>query len=179
MMLYVKALHIIFVITWFAGLFYLPRLFVYIREADEKKQPREVRNQLILMAHRLLYIITWPSAILTFVFGNWILFLTGYHKIMFSNDGSWMGLKYLLVLILYGYHLSLDIYLRKIKSNTLEMSSFGLRLYNEVPTVLLIAVVMLIVVKSNISAIYGVIGLFSIVGILIFASFLYKKAQKR
>lgn len=178
-MLYIKALHIIFVITWFAGLFYLPRLYVYIREADERNQPPELRNQLVLMARRLLYIITWPSAVLTFLFGNWILILTGYHKIMLSADGSWMGLKYALVLLLYAYHLSLDVYLRRLKKNTLRMTSFGLRLYNEIPTVLLIAIVMLIVVKSNISAIYGVAGLILIVGILILSSVLYKKARNR
>lgn len=178
-MLYIKALHIIFVITWFAGLFYLPRLYVYIREVEENHQSNEIRMQLILMAERLLYIITWPSAILTFIFGNWILFLTGYHKIMLQVSGSWMGIKYLLVLILYVYHLSLDVFFRKIKNNRLKISSFTLRLYNEIPTVLLIAIVMLIVVKSNISAIYGLAGLFLIVGLLILSSILYKKARNR
>lgn len=173
-MLYLKALHIIFVITWFAGLFYLPRLFVYIREAEEKKQPDEVRNQLILMAHRLLYIITWPSAVLTFIFGNWVLIKTGYHTIMLSAAGSWMGVKYLLVLALYGFHLSLEIFLRKLKNRTLRITSYKLRLYNEIPTILLIAIVMLIVVKSNISAVYGVLGLAALVGILIAVSYLYK-----
>ncbi len=179
MILYIKALHIIFVITWFAGLFYLPRLYVYIREAQENKQPLEVQNQLILMAQRLLYIITWPSAVLTFAFGNWILLLTGYHRIMLSAHGSWMGVKYALVLILYAYHITLDMYLRKLKNNTLRMTSYGLRLYNEIPTVLLIAIVMLVVVKSNVSALYGVIGLLLIIGILILSSILYKKARNR
>lgn len=176
---YIKAIHIIFVITWFAGLFYLPRLFVYIRESDEKNQSETLRAQLILMAHRLLYIITWPSAVLTFIFGNWILIKTGYYKIMFNAAGSWMGIKYLLVIILYAYHVSLDLILRKLKANALKMSSFTLRLYNEIPTVLLIAIVMLIVVKSNISAIYGIIGLLVLVAVLISASYLYKKIRNQ
>lgn len=178
-MQYIKAIHIIFVVTWFAGLFYLPRLFVYIREADEKKQSSDLRAQLILMAHRLLYIITWPSAVLTFIFGNWILIKTGYYKIMLSTGGSWMGIKYLLVIALYAYHISLDVFLRKLKNNALTMNSFKLRLYNEVPTVLLIAIVMLVVVKSNISAIYGVLGLLILVAVLISASYLYKRARNQ
>lgn len=178
-MLYIKALHIIFVVTWFAGLFYLPRLLVYIREADEKNQSAEVRNQLVVMADRLLHIITWPSAILTFVFGNWVLLKTGYYKIMLSVEGSWMGIKYILVVMLYGYHVSLDLIFRKLKINKLKLSSFELRLYNEIPTVLLIAIVMLVVVKSNISAVYGVGGLFLLVVVLISGSYLYKANRKK
>ncbi|MFN4298756.1 MAG: CopD family protein [Thermaurantimonas sp.] len=178
-MQYIKAIHIIFVVTWFAGLFYLPRLFVYIREADEKKQSNDLRAQLILMAHRLLYIITWPSAVLTFIFGNWMLIKTGYYKILLSSSGSWMGIKYLLVIALYAYQISLDVILRRLKSNALTMNSFKLRLYNEVPTVLLIAIVMLVVVKSNISAIYGVFGLLILVAVLLSASYLYRQARNQ
>lgn len=178
-MLYLKALHIIFVVTWFAGLFYMPRLLVYIREADEKGQSPDVRNQLILMADRLLYIITWPSAILTFVFGNWVLFEVGYHKIMFTAPGSWLAVKYVLVLVLYGYHFSLVHIFRKLKVGKLKMTSFALRLYNEIPTVLLIAIVMLVVVKSNISAVYGIIGLFVLIAVLMTASYLYRVNRKK
>ena len=74
---YLKSLHLIFVITWFAGLFYIPRLFIYQIEASEKPEPERgiVTAQLQLMARRLWYIITWPSAILALIFGISLLFL--------------------------------------------------------------------------------------------------------
>ena len=99
---YIKSLHLIFVITWFAGLFYIPRLFVYQIEAFEKASPeREILGkQLKIMAKRLWNIITWPSAILATIFAVWLLVL---QPIWLQQP--WMHVKLLFVLLLFGYHI--------------------------------------------------------------------------
>jgi len=92
---YIKALHIIFVVTWFAGLFYFPRLFIYNTEANAK--PKEVRNalqeQFRIMMKRLWYGITWPSAILTLIFGLTVMFNGNWHKMLGDAGGKWLEIK--------------------------------------------------------------------------------------
>ena len=102
---YIKALHLIFVITWFAGLFYIVRLFVYHAEAKQKPQPEQdiLIKQYQLMQYRLWYIITWPSAILASVFAYWMLFFT--ESGTFWLTQPWMHVKLAFVLLLYIYHL--------------------------------------------------------------------------
>jgi len=98
---YIKALHLIFVVTWFAGLFYIPRLFIYHIEASQKpiEEARILIPQLKLMSSRLWYIITWPSAVLTLIFATWLLVL---------NPGlltqQWMLIKLGFVGLLFVYH---------------------------------------------------------------------------
>ena len=102
---YIKSLHLIFVITWFAGLFYIVRLFVYHIEANQKPSPeREILlNQYKIMTYRLWYIITWPSAILASIFAFWMLFFTDLGKAWLQM--SWMHVKLGFVFALYLYHL--------------------------------------------------------------------------
>ena len=99
---YFKALHLIFVITWFAGLFYIPRLFIYHIEAQEKDLPERaiLSEQLKMMAKRLWYIITWPSAILATLFAGVLLYLL---PAWLSQD--WMLIKLSFVVLLVVYHL--------------------------------------------------------------------------
>ena len=99
---YIKALHLIFIITWFAGLFYIPRLFVYQIEAFHKPSPEKeiLGKQLKLMAKRLWTIITWPSAILATSFAIWLLILRPYYL-----EEPWMHVKLVFVLLLIIYHL--------------------------------------------------------------------------
>ena len=98
---YIKALHLIFVITWFAGLFYIPRLFIYQIEAFYKPSPEKeiLGKQLKLMAKRLWFIITWPSAILATLFAIWLLFL-----IPIWLEQGWMHVKLGFVVLLFWYH---------------------------------------------------------------------------
>ena len=98
---YIKALHIIFVITWFAGLFYIVRLFIYFAEAENKKEPAKsiLQTQYKLMSKRLWYIITWPSAVLASFFAFWMLYLVPSYLTM-----PWMHVKLSFVLALYFYH---------------------------------------------------------------------------
>src|SRR6185503_14633629 len=106
MYLYLKALHIIFVVTWFAGLFYFPRLLIYNTEANDK--PTEIRNalqqQFGIMMKRLWYGITWPSALLTLIFGTWVFMKGGWYRLVFEPAGKWLLIKLIFVLFLYLYH---------------------------------------------------------------------------
>src|ERR1700754_3681053 len=104
MYLYIKALHIIFVVTWFAGLFYMPRLMVYNAEAGAQPEPARgiLRNQYGVMMKRLWFGITWPSAVLTLIFG-----LTTWYQLGVFPE--WLKIKLLFVIGLYLYHVSLHI----------------------------------------------------------------------
>jgi putative membrane protein len=99
---YIKALHIIFIVTWFSGLFYIVRLFIYNREANDKSEPEKtiLQKQFSIMIRRLWLGITWPSAILTLIFGLWIWNLMG-------GFPEWLMIKLGFVVGLFAYHFSL------------------------------------------------------------------------
>ena len=166
---YIKALHVIFIVTWFSGLFYMVRLFIYNTEAGEKEAVEKniLRKQFSIMIRRLWFGITWPSAVLTLVFGSWMLYLYG-------AIPSWLWIKLCFVLGLFLYHLSLHrIYVQQMKS-VFRYSSQQLRIWNEVATVFLIAIVMLVVVKQGISLLWGLTGLIVFVVVLMSAIRIYK-----
>lgn len=137
--LWVKALHMIFVVTWFAGLFYLPRLFVYHTETNQDA----VRTQLKVMERRLL-VITHIGGMLAVLFGGWILLLVpGYlHQ-------AWLHAKLTLVLGLIAYHLYLVRLKNQFAQDRCLRSPRWLRLFNELPALFLIAIVILAVVKPG------------------------------
>jgi putative membrane protein len=180
MYLYLKALHIIFIVTWFAGLFYVPRLFIYNTEANDKPAviKEALQEQFLIMMKRLWYGITWPSAILTLVFGLLVLFKGGWAGILFEPSGRWMLIKLIFVLFLYLYHFSLHkIYLQQSKG-IFRYTSQQLRIWNEVATIFLIAIVMLVVVKQNMSFVWGLVGLFLFIIVLMSAIRIYKVLRK-
>jgi len=106
---YIKALHIIFVVTWFAGLFYFPRLFIYNTEANDKPQVAKdaLQQQFSIMMKRLWYGITWPSAVLTLIFGITVMINGNWTELVFKPEGKWLLIKLIFVVFLYAYHLSL------------------------------------------------------------------------
>jgi protoporphyrinogen IX oxidase len=168
---YIKALHIIFVVTWFAGLFYIVRLFIYQTEALEKPENERkiLKPQLDLMASRLWYIITWPSAILTLIFGAWVLgYRWGYMQLGF------MHLKLAFVILLYLYHGFSHILFKELQQGKARWSSTTLRLWNEVSTILLFAIVFLIVLKNTLSMVWGIAGLIGLGVALMLGIKLYK-----
>jgi len=174
---YVKALHIIFIVTWFSGLFYMVRLFVYNTEAESKAEPERgiLQKQFTMMIRRLWFGITWPSAILTLIFGPWMLW-------MMSNLGSipaWMWIKLVFVLGLYGYHFSLQHIFKQQMKGIFRYSSQQLRIWNEVATIFLVAIVMLVVVKQNMSWAWGLTGLLLFVIVLMSAIKIYKRRRSR
>ena len=173
--LYLKALHIIFVVTWFAGLFYIVRLFVYHAEADKKPEP----DRSILISHfkkaekPLWYGITWPSMIGTYVFGFWM----AYDMYGFNFPG-WLILKLAFVLGLTLYHLKCGIMFKNFKNDIFKYSSFKLRLWNEVATLFLVAIVFIVVLKDQGNWLWGVIGLVIFAVLLLIAINVYRKKGK-
>ncbi len=169
MYFYVKALHIIFIVTWFSGMFYIVRLFIYNTEAQEKTEieKRILTDQFTIMIKRLWLGITWPSAILTIIFGGWT-------AIYFNPMPQWLWIKLGFVAALYAYHFTLQrIYADEMKG-IFRFSSNQLRIWNEVATILLIAIVMLVTVKESMSWVWGIIGLLLFTGILMSAIKIYK-----
>ena len=173
---YIKALHIIFIVTWFAGLFYLPRLFIYNTEANDKPPAaREaLQQQFGIMMKRLWYSITWPSAVLTLIFGTLVMLNGGWDKILFQPAGKWLLVKLIFVIILYAYHFSLHKIFKQQMKGVFKYSSQQLRLWNEVATVFLVAIVMLATVKESMSFLWGLGGLLLFIGILMIAIKIYK-----
>ena len=174
--LYIKALHIIFVVTWFAGLFYIVRLFIYHVEAEEKEEPARgiLQKQYKLMSKRLWYIITWPSAVLASIFAFWMLYLNPYYL-----SESWMLVKLSFVLGLYFYHGYCQRIYNQLQQDIIPFSAFKLRLFNEIATLILFAVVFLVSLKNAINWIWGVIGIL-LFGVLLMLSIkLYKKLRAK
>ena len=136
-MLWVKAIHIIFMVTWFAGLFYLPRLFVYHAMSEDGAS----RERFKLMERKLYYGIMTPGAVITIAFGVWLWL--GW----FASAGGWLHAKLALVLVLIGYHLWCGLLLADFKRDRNTKSHVWYRWFNEFPVVILIAVVILVVVK--------------------------------
>jgi putative membrane protein len=135
-MLWIKSLHIIFMVTWFAGLFYLPRLFVYHAMSDDLPSIERFK----IMERKLYYGIMTPGAVLTIIFGMWLWL--GY-----GISGSWLHAKLTLVAILVAYHFYCGKLLTDFKLDRNRHGHVYFRWFNEVPVVILIAVVILVVVK--------------------------------
>ena len=173
MYLYIKALHVIFIVTWFSGLFYMVRLFIYNTEANDKPEPEKeiLQKQFSVMIKRLWFGITWPSAILTLIFGAWMLYL-------YQSFPTWLVVKLVFVAGLYVYHFSIHKIYRQEASGIFKYSSQHLRIWNEVATIFLVAIVMLVVVKQSLSFAWGLAGLVIFVIILMLAIKVYKLMRK-
>jgi len=176
---YLKALHIIFVVTWFAGLFYIVRLFIYHVEAESEEENAKVvlQKQYKLMSKRLWYGITWPSAILTAIFATWLLFGTPQGRGWLL--APWMHIKLTFVVALYVYHFLCHRLFIQLQKNEIKYSSFKLRIWNEVATVLLFAIVFLVVLKNQIGWFWGVVGLLLFSVLLMLGIKLYKKKREQ
>jgi len=174
MYLYIKALHIIFIITWFAGLFYMPRLLIYTVEAAEKEDPHKdlLIEQFRIMQRRLWYGITWPSATLTLFFGLGMLHLYG-------AVPGWLVVKLCFVAGLYGYHYLTHRIFRQQQAGIYKYTSLQLRIWNEVATIFLIAIVFLVVVKDALVWTKALGGLAVFILVLMSAIKIYKKFRQQ
>ncbi|NNE76347.1 MAG: CopD family protein [Pricia sp.] len=173
---YIKALHLIFVITWFAGLFYIPRLFIYHIEASQKPSPdREIlTKQLQLMSKRLWYIITWPSAVLATFFAIWLLILMPSWL-----QQPWMHVKLGFVILLIAYHLKNHQIFKQLQRDEIRYTPNFMRLWNEGATLILFAIIFLVVLRSTLSWIFGLIG-FVLLGVLLLMGIkLYKRIRDK
>ena len=143
--LYLKVFHIIGVIVWFAGLFYLGRLFVYHREAHERPEPESttLKSQFSLMERRLYYGIAWPGLCISIFFGVALIIVSGFP--------GWLHAKLAFVLVLMVYHLCCGHLRKQLLRENCNWNGTKFRLFNEIPTLLLFSIVFIVVFKSAIS----------------------------
>ncbi len=172
----VKALHIIFVVSWFAGLFYIVRLFIYHTEAQLKpsNEAEILSAQFTIMEKKLWWIITTPAMVLTVVFGVWMLVL---------NPGllslPWMHIKLTFVLLLLVYHFVCQRLLKKVANGQFNWSSTQLRLWNELATLVLVAVVFLVELQHSMNWIGGTVGFFGVGILLMLLIRIYKRINSK
>lgn len=180
MYFYLKALHIIFIVTWFAGMFYIVRLFIYNREANDKPAPEKsiLQRQFAIMIKRLWFGITWPSAVLTLILGPWVMINGNWDKMLDKEGGKWLLIKLIFVLFLYVYHFTLHSIYRQQANGVFKYSSQQLRIWNEVATIFLVPIIMLATVKQTISWVWGLVGLIGFVIVLLSAIKIYKIVRR-
>jgi len=173
-----KTVHFIGLISWFAGLFYLPRLFIYHVEALEKPEPTAsiLAAQFALMEKRLYNIIMTPAMVLTYIGGLTMIFYYGWGWFV-SN--IWMHWKLGFVFLLSIYHFYSMGIISKLASRQIPMSSTKLRYYNEIATVILLSIVLLAVFKSRLDFIYAITAVFVFVLLLVLGIRLYKILRKK
>ena len=178
LILFFKALHIIGFVSWFAALFYLPRLFIYHREAMDMKEPKKstLIEQFSLMERRLYHIIMTPAMIITLLGGLSMLYLFGWD---YWIDRIWLHWKLGFVLLLILYHFYCKNIMTRLGSGQKPMSSTQFRILNEVPTLFLLAIILLAVYKSRLLFIYAFTGIL-IFGLLLgFGIKYYKQIRDR
>lgn len=176
----IKALHIIFMVSWFAGLFYIVRLFIYHTEAQSRsaEEARILGEQFKLMEWRLWYIITTPAMVLTIVFGTWMILL--YPDVYFFGEHArWMHIKLGFVGLLLIYHFTCQKIMNDMSRGRFNWTSGRLRIWNEVATLGLVAIVFLVVMKNSLDWIKGTVGFFAVaIGLMILIR-LYKRLRSR
>ena len=174
--LHFKALHIIFVVSWFAGLFYMPRLFVYHTEANDKPSPeREILFSQFTKMEKLLWnAIMTPACWLTLICGTAMLCLNPAWL-----DQDWMKLKLIFVFGLLAYHSYTRKILLEIRQEKFRFKSSQLRLYNEVATIFLFSIVFLVVLKNTVDWLWGVLGLIAFAVTIMFAVKMVKKLREK
>jgi putative membrane protein len=178
---YLKALHIIFIVTWFAGMFYIVRLYVYNTEANIKPEPERsiLQKQFNIMIRRLWFGITWPSAIITLILGPWVMIKGGWYEVLDAEAGRWLLIKLVFVLLLYVYHFTLHSIYKQESKGVFKYSSQQLRIWNEAATILLVPIVMLATVKQSLSWVWGLVGLIGFVIVLMSAVKIYKLVRDK
>lgn len=173
---YVLAVHIIFVVSWMAGLFYGVRLFIYHTEANDKPEVEKniLQKEFAKIEARLWNIITIPAMVLTVLAGVAMLYI---------NPGllqaNWMHVKLGFVALLLGYHFICQNIMKQLKNGIFKYSSTQLRLWNEVATILLVAIVFTVILKNSVDWIYGLIGLILFSAVIMAAVKIYKYYREK
>jgi putative membrane protein len=168
---YFLAIHIIFVVSWMAGLFYVVRLFIYHTEANDKPELEKniLQKEFTKIESRLWNIITTPAMLLTILAGAMMLFL---------NPGllkaSWMHVKLGFIVLLLVYHFICQHLMKQLRNGIFKLSSTQLRFWNEVATILLVAIVFTVILKSAIDWLYGLVGLIVFSAVIMTAVKIYK-----
>ncbi len=169
---YLKSLHIIGFVSWFAGLLYLVRLFIYHVEAQQKPdlERKVLQSQFVVMERRLWYGITWPAAIATLVFGLWLMMITR------AWVSPWFHIKALFLVVLFIYHFRCGAILKNLRRGIFRHTSKGLRIWNEGATLLLFIIVFTAVLKSPVGVIYGMLGLGAVALVVVVVLMLFRKS---
>lgn len=172
----VKALHIIFVVSWFAGLFYIVRLFIYHTEAQQQSEQEKtiLSKQFVMMEKKLWWIITTPAMILTIVFGTWMILLNSDYYLY----APWMHVKLAFVALLLVYHFVCQRIMKRLEKGIFSWSSGQLRMWNEVATLALVAIVFIVVLKHEMNWWKGTVGFFAVAIGLMLLIRLYKRLRK-
>jgi putative membrane protein len=166
---YIKAIHLIFIVTWFAGLFYIVRLFVYYAETELLPSPEKeiLQKQYRLMQKRLWYGITWPSAIITAIMGTLL-------AIEYGSVPLWLWIKLGFVGLLYIYQFICQSIFKQQQAGLSTYSSQQMRLWNEVSTILLVGIIFIVVLKNALSLVWGLVGLAIFTVMLLLGIRIYK-----
>ncbi|WP_442795929.1 CopD family protein [Pelobium manganitolerans] len=173
---YILAIHIIFVVSWMAGLFYIVRLFIYHTEANTKPEQERIilQKQFKIMERKLWNIITTPAMVLTVCAGLGMLYL---------NPGllhtDWMWVKLVFVTGLLIYHFMCAGIIKQLKNDRFWLTSTQLRLWNELATIFLVAIVFTVILKSAIDWVYGLVGLVVFAAVIMMAVKIYKKSREK
>jgi len=172
---YILAIHIIFIVCWFAGLFYMVRLFIYHTEAQEKPEPDRtiLSKQFVIMEKKLWYIITVPSMYLVLAAGT----AMGFIGHLFGE--SWLLVKLGFVAGLVVYHFICQKIMKQMARGFFKWKSTQLRMWNEVATIFLFAIVFLAVLKDTLNMIYGTVGLVALFIVLMIAVKIYKRVREK
>jgi putative membrane protein len=173
--LYSKAVHIIFVVSWMAGLFYSVRLFIYHTEANDRPELEKniLQKEFEKIEGRLWNIITIPAMVLTVLAGATMLYL---NPALLS--ASWMHVKLGFVALLLIYHFICQNIMKQLRNGIFKYSSNQLRLWNEVATILLVAIVFTVILKSAVDWVYGLVGLIAFSVIIMTAVKIYKRYRE-
>jgi len=172
--LYLKAFHIIGFISWFAAMFYLPRLLIYHVEANDKKPLARLalQEQFEIMQERLFKIIMTPAMVATMIGGWGMVFM---NPVLLTFP--WLLSKLFLIGLLLGYHYACWVIIKRLKEGSNSLSSYQLRLFNEIPTLLMVAIVLLAVLKNMLNFGYAFIGLILFGVALVWATKFYRKIR--
>ena len=172
---YLKSIHIIFVVTWFAGLFYLVRLFIYHREAQDKEETEKdiLTRQYVIMEKRLWSIITMPSMVLATGTGLYLMFSSRFY------EQNWMIVKLGFVVGLLVYHFLCGALMKQMRQGMFKYSGQQLRLWNEVATLFLFAIVFQVVLRSALDWLWGVLGLLALSILLMIGVRVYRMRRER
>lgn len=172
----IKSLHIISFVAWFAGLFYIVRLFVYHTEAFQKSKTEKdiLTTQYHIMESRLYRIICNPAMMLTWLFGLIMIFMNGWE---WYKLNIWLHFKIGFVILLTIYHLYNKKIIKQLKEEKMVMSPFRFRLYNEVPTLFLLTIVLLAVYKNLLNFGYTFVGVIAFAIVLFLIAKAYKKQR--
>lgn len=160
---YIKALHLVAVISWFAGLLYIVRLFIYHVETSARPEPERsaFHAQFSLMERRLWLGITWPAMVASAAFGTWLMILVR------AWEQPWFHLKLALLVLLFAYHLACGRIRKDLAAGACRLTSKQLRVWNEAATLLLFAIVFAAVLKSPMAAGKGMLGVLAFGALLV------------